>query len=81
MHISLRNKDMYRITMRRVVKPLQYLEKFKHLDMLDEAFGHMCIHISRDLLFHLDGLKTLNEVCDKIKYLFGKQDELRGYIV
>ena len=41
----------------------------------------MCIHISKELLFHLYGLKTPKEVWDKIESLFGKQDELRGHIL
>ena len=32
------------------------------MNKLDEAFGFMCIHISRELLFHLDGLKTPREL-------------------
>ena len=80
MQISLHNKGLYRMTMGRVTEPQHYIEKSKHLDRLDEAFGYMCIHISRELLFHLDGLKTLKEVWDKLEYLFGKQDELRGHI-
>ena len=81
MHISLRNKGVYRMTMGRVVEPQQYIEKLKHLDRLDEAFGYMCIHISRDLLFYIDGLKTPKEVWDKLESLFGKQNELRGRIL
>ena len=37
-------------------------EKSKNLNKLDEAFGFMCIHISREIIFHLDGLKTPREV-------------------
>ena len=51
------------------------------MNRLDEVFGFMCIHISRELLFHLEGLRTLKEVWDKIESLFGKQDELRGNIL
>ena len=46
-----------------------------------EEFGFMCIHISRELLFHLDGLKTPKEVWDNIESLFGNHDELRGHIL
>ena len=81
MQIVLRNKGLYRVTMGREVKPQQPPEKWKHLNKLDEAFGFMCIHISRDLLFHLDGLKTPKEVWEKIQSLFGKRDELRGHIM
>ena len=80
MQIALRNKDMLRMTMGREVKSQQYVEKSKILNRLDEAFGFMCIHISRDLLFHLEGLGTPKEAWDKLEYLYGKQDELRGHI-
>ena len=76
MQIALRNKGLYRVTMGREVEPQQYLEKSKYMNKLDEAFGFMCIHISRELLFHLDGLKTQKEVWDKLESLFGKQDEI-----
>ena len=41
----------------------------------------MCIRISRDLVFHLEGLRTLKEVWDKLESLFGKYDEVRGRIL
>ena len=39
----------------------------------------MCLSISRDLLFHLDGLTSPNEVWDKLVDIFGKTDEMRGH--
>ena len=81
MHMSLRNKGMFRMTMEREVEPQQYVEKSKFLNQLDEASSFMCIHISMNCMFHLEGLKTLKEAWDKIEYLFGKQDELRGHIL
>ena len=41
----------------------------------------MCTHISRYILFHLEGLRTLKEAWDKLEYLFSKQDELRRHIL
>ena len=81
MWIVLHNKGLYRVTMGREVKPQQPPEKWKHLNKLDEAFGFMCIHISRELLFHLEGLRKPKEVWDKLESLFGKQDEMRGHIL
>ena len=72
MQISLHNKGLYRVTMDKEVETHQPLEKSKYLNKLDEAFGFMCIHISRELLFHLDGLKTPKEVWEKLESLFGK---------
>ena len=39
----------------------------------------MCLSISRDILFHINGLNTPKEVWDKISSLFDKQDDLRIY--
>ena len=75
MQIILHNKGLYKVTMGREVEPQQPFEKSKYLNKLDEAFGFMCIHISTELLFHLDGLRTPKEVWGKLKSLFGKKDE------
>ena len=55
-------------------------EKIKWHNMRDEAYGLLCLSISRDLLFHLDGLTSMNEVWEKIVDLFGKTDEMRGHL-
>ena len=67
--------------MGRETEPQQHVEKNNFLNRLDEAFGFMCTHISRDILFHLEGLRNLKEAWDKLEYLFGKQDELREHIL
>ena len=61
MQIVLCNKDLYMVTMGKEVEPQHPLENSKYMNKLDEAFGFMCIHISRELLFHLDVLKTPRE--------------------
>ena len=66
MQIVLCNKGLYKVTMGIEVEPQQYLENYKYLINLNEAFGFMCIHISRELLFHLEGLRTPKEVWDKL---------------
>ena len=81
MQIALHNKCLFRMKMEREVEPQQYVEKYKFLNSLDEAFGFVCIHTSRDLLFHLEELRTPKEVWDKLESLFGKQDDLRGHIL
>ena len=82
MHMSLRcNKELYRMTMGREVETQQYVEKSKFLNRLNEAFIFMCIYITKELLFHLEGLKTSKEVWDKLESLFVKYDELRGHIL
>ena len=56
--VFLHNKGLYKVTMGREVEPQQPLEKLKHLNKLDEAFGIIFIHIYKELLFHIDGLIT-----------------------
>ena len=73
MKIILCNKGIFRDKMGKEIEPQETLEKSKFLNKLDEAFGFLCIHISRELFFHLDGLKTPREVWLKLESLFGKK--------
>ena len=61
------------------VEPNSAIEKSKFFNRLDEAFGMLCLSISKDLLFHVDNLTTPNEVWLKLEALFGKTDEMRGH--
>ena len=54
-------------------------KKIKWHNRRDEAYGLLCLSISRDLLFHLDGLTSSNEVWEKISDIFGKTDEMGGH--
>ena len=81
MQMALCNKGLFRMTMGREDEPQQYIENNKFLNQLDEAFSFMCIHISRDILFHIEGLKTPKESWEHIESLFGKQDEIRGHVL
>ena len=45
----------------------------------DEAYGLLCLSISRDLLFHLDGLTSPNEVWENLVEIFVKIYEMRGH--
>ena len=77
MEILLREKGLYRVTMTTKVYPNATAEKIKWHNMRDEAYGLLCLSISRDLLFHLDSLTSPNEVCEKLEDIFGKTDEMR----
>ena len=57
------------------------LKTIGFLNRLDEAFSFMYTHISQDLLFHIEGLRTPKEAWENIEILFGKQDEIRGHIL
>ena len=78
MEILLREKGLYRVTMATEVEPNAAAEKIKWHNRRDEAYGLLCLSISRDL-FHLDGLTSPNEVWEKLADLFGNIDEMRGH--
>ena len=81
MQMALHKLGYYRIILGREVEPHQLVEKNKLLNLLDESFDYLCTCISRDLLFHIEGLKTPREAWEKLEDLFGKQDELRGHLL
>ena len=56
MEILLTAKGLYRVTMATEAEPNAAGEKTKWHNRRDEAYGLLCLSISRDLLFHLDGL-------------------------
>ena len=76
MVIQLRSKGLYKVTMGKKVEPNSAVEKAKYFNRLNEAYGLLCLSISRELLFHIDSLTTPNEVWVKLESLFGKTDEL-----
>ena len=79
MVIQLRDKGIFKVTMGTEVEPNSDVEKDKHFNKLDEAYGFLCLSISRELLFHLDSLTSPKEVWEKLESLFGKNDELCGH--
>ena len=62
MEIQLRSRGIYRFTMNTEDEPGSAIEKSIFLNKKDEAFGFLCLSISRDLIFHLAGLKTPKEI-------------------
>ena len=76
MQFYMWNKGYFRIIVGREIDTHHPAEKNKFLDRLDEAFGYLCTHIYRDLLFHLEGLRTPMEAWEKLEVLFGKQYDL-----
>ena len=66
MEILLRAKGLYRVTMATEAEPNAAADKIKWHNRRDEAYGLLCLSISRDLLFHLDGLTSPNEVWEKL---------------
>ena len=79
MEIHLYSRGLYRVTMNTELEPNVATEKIKYWNKLDEAYGFLCLSISKDLLFHFLGLKTPKEIWDHLATLFDKQDYLRIY--
>ena len=79
MVIQLRSKGLYRVIMVTEVEPNYVVEKAKYFNRLNEAYGFLCLSNSREILFHIDSLTTLNEFWVKLESLFRKNDELRGH--
>ena len=76
---TVERESLYSMTMTTEAEPNAAAEKIKWHNKRDEAYGLLCLSISRDLIFHLDGLKSPNEVWEKLVDLFHKIDEMRGH--
>ena len=81
LQLALHMHGYFRIILGREAEPHHTVERNKCLNRLDEAFGYLCTHISRDLLFHLECLRTPGETWEKLEVLFGNQYELWGHIL
>ena len=66
----MREKGLYKVTMETEGETNATIEKIKWHNKRDEAYGLLFMSISRDLLFHLDGLTLPNEVWENIEELF-----------
>ena len=81
MNLALCKHGYHRIINGWEDEPHQPIEQNKFLNRCDVAFGYLSTYISRDLLFHLEGLRTPRESWEKLDRLFNKQYELRGHIL
>ena len=79
MVIQMRYKGIYKVTMVTEIEPNSTVEKSKNFNRLDEAFGMLCLSISRGLMFHVDSISTPNKFWLMLEALFVNTDELRGY--
>ena len=79
MEIQLRARGLSRVTMDTEEDPTHVIGMARFFNKKDEAFSFLCLSISKDLLFHLLGLKTPKEIWDQLTSLYGKQDDLRVY--
>ena len=77
MEIQFNSKGLYRITMDTDIEPNHVVDKVIYWNKLDEDFGFSCLSISKDLIFHIMGLKTPKKIWDQLYSPFDKQDDLR----
>ena len=77
--ILLHSTGLYIVTLALENEPNIVIEKAKWDNRLDEAYGLLFLSISTDILFHLDGLTTPNQVWNQLESLFGVQDDLRAH--
>ena len=77
MVVMLCTKQLFRLIEEIEAVPALDNDKEKYLNRLDEAHGHLLCSVSRDIQFHIQGLKTPNDVWDNLASLFDKQDEMR----
>ena len=77
--ILLHSKGLYRVSLALENDPNAIVEKAKWHNRFGEEYGLLCLSISLDILFHLDGLTTPNQVWTKLESLFRVQDEIRTH--
>ena len=75
----MREKGIYRVTMANELEPNADANKIRWHNRRDEAYGLLYLSISRDLLFHIHGLTSPNEVWEKLEDIFGNTNEMRGH--
>ena len=76
---NVESEFLYLVNMETEAEPNVVVEKIKWHNGRNEAYGLLCLSISRDLLFYLNGLTSPNEVWEKLVEIFGKIDEMRGH--
>ena len=69
--ILLHSKELYRVSMALENELDHFVEKDNSHNRLDKSYVFIFLSISHDLLFHLHGLKTTNQVWTKFESLFG----------
>ena len=72
MEIHLRSRGLYQVTMNIELEPNAMTEKKKYWNKMDEAYGFLCLSISKYIFFHILGLKTLKDILDHLTTLFDK---------
>ena len=68
--MQIHSKRLFRLTMEVEKEPIHYVDKEKYWNRLDEVYRCLCLSISQDLLFHINGLQYPKEGWDKVSSFF-----------
>ena len=74
--ILLHTKGLYKVSMALEKSLNSIVDKSKCHNQMDESYGLLCLSISLDLFFYIDGLKNTNQVWTKLESLFEVQDDV-----
>ena len=77
MHLC--SKRLFKLRMEIEKELIHYVDKDKYLNRLDKAYRYLCLSISQDLLFHINGLKIPKAIWDNLASLFDKHNDLGIY--
>ena len=74
-----RSRGLFRITSGKETEPTDEDKKIKWANRCDEARGLIGMLISTDLRFHISRIDEPDKAWEKLEFVFGKHDEIRGH--
>ena len=72
-------QELFRITSGKETKPTNDDKKIKWENRCDEDHGLIGMSISTDLRFHISGIDEPDIAWEKLEFMFGKHNEIRGH--
>ena len=75
----LRSRGLFRITSGKETEHTDDDKKIKWENRCDEARELIGMSISTDLWFHIFGIDEHDKGWEKLEYVFGKHNEIRGH--
>ena len=73
------SRGFFRITSRKKTEPTDDNKKIKSANRCDESRELIGMSISTDLRFHISGIDEPDKAWEKLEYMFGKHNEIRGH--
>ena len=75
----VRSKGLYRIATGQETKPSAEDKAAKWENKQDQAQGLIGMSIAQDIRFHILNIDTLDEALEKLKNVFGIQNQIRAH--